>query len=331
MTLEALPVMSFTQVINNHVERGRRTREGPQPAWYPSSIGGCERKSVLRRAGIKSKPFDIRTLRKFWMGDQVHHAVQSAVEQELLLSKAGFEFLGHELIVRDDQFHLSGRLDSMVRAADAKTEAWEYKSIASSAFQYHDRPKPEHILQLGIYGTFPARRIDATEASMRPCPKAPQPLSHNTRGANRDGIEACEYCGAILTRPGFWPIPDRGRIIYWSKDDALMEEYVVNFTDELRANVKKTLGRLEAHYQAYLKDKTLPPIIPLRQVAILDKVTGERVPQAYLRAGKYGKKGDPKLERDPRTKWCDYEGLGQCCLDGVDKLPRMGTEEEETE
>lgn len=155
---------SFTQVLNAAISRNRWNREGPAPAWYPSNLGGCDRKGVFRRAGVKGTPFDIRTLRKFWLGDAIHQVLQKTLEEELTHPNGqpapgwahfqGVKFLGHELRVRDDKYNVSGRLDSLVMLK-GNLEVFEFKSVASGSFQYGDYPKPEHLLQLGVYLTFP--------------------------------------------------------------------------------------------------------------------------------------------------------------------------------
>lgn len=287
---------SFTQVLNAAISRNRWNREGPAPAWYPSNLGGCDRKGVFRRAGVKGTPFDLRTLRKFWMGDQVHKALQDAIKQELIAANAGFTFVGHELRIRDDEYHISGRLDTLVIAPDGVEEPWEFKSVASGAFQYGDFPKPEHLLQLGVYLTFPSN-CESCEGKGRIMPTDPGQLKSFIPGM----LPLCSECGGRGKRK----LPERGRLIFWSKDDALMEEYPVWATPELRSNVKETLRRLEEHYQLYLKDKTTPPVLPMVQALKKDPETGRQVPFIYVKNVKKDgvvihHKGDPKMEFDHR-------------------------------
>lgn len=301
--MSGAPALAFTDVLNRHILRGRRDRSGPQPAWYASGLGYCERKAVLRRAGVKGTPFDVRTLRKFWMGDRVHQELQSAIENELK-ANGNVIFLGHELSVRNEEFKVAGRLDSLV-SVDGSIEAWEYKSTASSAFMKHskDFPKPEHVLQLGVYLTFPCKMQDA------------------------EGLYDVQ--------------PERGRLIYWSKDDALIGEYIVEATPELRSNVKETLRRLEAMYQAYLKDKTLPPVIELVQATKPNRKTGVREPFFYARGyrrkdGVVIPKGTPKMEHNFQciSKYgknqCEYFG-NACPTSAWDVEPDLTDGPEEGE
>jgi hypothetical protein len=355
-------VLSFTQVLNGHIEKTRITREGPAPAWYASSLGGCDRKAVLRRSGVKGTPFDIRTLRKFWMGDRVHDALKDAVENEIrqlaigpvavedpsdpdsaaarfaeleafAKKYAGVRFLGHELSVRDDEYHVAGRVDTAV-VLNGVVEAWEYKSIASGAFKYNDLPQAAHQLQLGVYLTFPLR----CPLKVVHEPAAPDsPLGSE--------LPPCPTCGGERWKPGFL-YPQQGRLIYWSKDDALMDEYIIQATPELKSNVKETLRRLEAAYEAYLANpENLDPVLPLIQDKKKDKKTGKYVPFFYVKdyTGKdevFHPKGSAKMIHDHRcisknnTNPCEYFG-NACPVSSWDieltSGPGEGQEEEEAE
>jgi hypothetical protein len=282
-------------------------------------MGGCERKAVLRRAGVQGTPFDIRTLRKFWMGDEVHNALKRAVETEMAKSNT-LELIGHELSVRDEEYHVAGRVDSVVRV-NSVPEAWEYKSSASGAFKYGDLPKPEHVLQLGVYLTFPVGVPMALSANDQPCPEDPDAAldptwkpRHNSRGPDKYGVAMCEYCNAQLSGPQPLVI-ERGRLIYWSKDDALMQEYIVESTPALRSNVKETLRRLEELFDIYLANPdNIPPVLELKQAT---RVTGtgksrKKEPFFYLKPGSWGPAGTAKMEFDHRciskngTNPCEY-------------------------
>ena len=249
--------------VRNQLEsnRERDNRRGPQPAWYPSTVGyGCDRKAVLNRAGVEENPLEDITLRKFWMGSAVHEALQALVE-EALKSEEGLKFLGNELQVRDDKFKIAGRVDTLVEI-DNVLEVWEYKSISSQAFKY-GLPREDHIMQVGFYLTFPA-----------------------TPKSNGDNPVLFKY-----------PLPARARLIYWSKDDARIQEYVITpeytFSDGVRIQdkVTETITRLEAAYRKYMVTGTLPEPLPLMTVE------------------------NGKTKEDWRVKYCGYRGTGKCCAD----------------
>lgn len=257
------------EAIDAFVQSRRQERPGPQTHWYPSSLGKCERAVILKRAGeIKAQPFDITTLRKFWMGDAVHDALKEAVEGSL-------DVVGHELQVRNEEFGVSGRIDTLIRTPEG-LEVIEYKSINSKGFD-RPLPQPAHVLQLGVYLTFPAK-AQAVYASQE-----------------------------AWIEPEQYPVPDRGRLVYWSKDDAQIKEYTIQATDQLRGNVKQTLQQLTDYWNAYQADKTLPPVLPLIQ-----KTDADGEPEFYVIGPK---KGQPKTKLDWRISYCEFLGSGYCCGD----------------
>lgn len=260
---------SFTEVLKEALanRRLKDRRTGEQPAWYPSTISlGCDRKAVLNRAGVEGNPFDATTLRKFWMGEAIHSAFQGFIEENF--EQEGVIVLGNEVEVRDNEFNVAGRIDTLVQVEDG-IEVWEFKSAASRSFSYGDFPREDHVLQVGVYLTFPA--------TCPACKERPQLLP-------------CNLCGGS----GKLPLPVRARLIYFSKDDARIQEYVVVQTPELTAKVKGTLARLEQAYEQYKADGTLPAPLPM--------VEKER-------------KGVINIEEDWRVRYCEYRGTGRCCGD----------------
>lgn len=261
------------EAILKYIKDTREVREGPQDYWYPSQLGGCDRQAVLKRSGFVGTDFDDRTLKVFWMGNAVHSEFQAAVARGL---PEGYTFVGHELRVRDESAHVSGRLDSLVRRPDGDLEVIEYKSTRSSALKYGDLPKAEHILQLGIYCTFPSRASTTDE----------------------DGVE---------TVTAEYEVPKYGRIVYLAKDTVEVVEFPIEITEELRAKVRNTLLTLDEEYAIFLDTGELPA--PLGDTPIL---TAAGVPQIY----KIGpKKGQPFVKQDWRVGYCPFLGTGKCCGD----------------
>ena len=259
----------ITDTIDAHILAAKETREGPQTHWYPSSMGGCDRQALLKRAGEPQPPLDTTSLRTFWMGDTVHAALQGVLDKSM---GNGYKVLGHELRVRDEEYHVSGRLDTLLERPDGDTELVEWKSIRSTAFK-KDLPKPEHVLQLAVYGTFPA---------------------------SRDLGEGDEKTTL------FYKIPDVGRIVYWSKDDAQVAEYEIVFTAEIRQYVKDSLRRLDNILAEYETNGTLPPPIAGEQVM------EDGVEKYFLRGPK---KGMPVIKESWRIRYCPFKGSGKCCGD----------------
>lgn len=211
--------------------------------------------------GVAPIPHDDRTLRLFWLGNQIHSALQTTFP---------FEVIGHEVPVKNEEYMVSGRIDTLARVEDV-VEVVEFKSVNSKKFNY-GLPDEHHVMQLGTYLMFPSIQMENTKANYEACPADSH--GHNTR----DGIN-CEACGIALGQP-YELLPDRGRLVYWSKDDAKMEEFVIKLTPTLEKNIKAEYTRLEALYQDFLKTKALPPAID-----------------------------------DWRVRYCNYAGTGQCCGD----------------
>lgn len=113
-------------------------------------MGQCDRRAVLERAGVEGKPLDDETLRKFWIGEVLHSAIQKVMSED---SEAGV--LGHEVPVRDEEYRVSGRADTLSRTGEG-VEVIEYKTIDSKAYRYGDLPYGSHIQQVAHYLTFPS-------------------------------------------------------------------------------------------------------------------------------------------------------------------------------
>lgn len=230
-------------------------------------------------SGEPQNPHDDRTLRVFWLGQKIHEALQDTFP---------FVVIGHELSLKNEEYKLSGRIDTLAEV-DGLREVIEFKSVNSKKFSYGTLPDQHHILQLGCYLTFPLE-----------CP------SRGAHQSRSNGIELipdearCESCKEKWADPaGKMPLPDRGRLIYWSKDDARIEEYVVTPSEELSNAVKEELVRLESLYQAYKSTGSLPSPLP----AEIRLVRGKEVEA-----------------EDWRVRYCSYRGTGKCCGDA----PRSG-------
>jgi hypothetical protein len=263
--------MSYAKALSDNLRilhSEERTKHEAKGYWYPSQLGGCDRKNVLQHAGVLQTPPDDRSLRIFWMGNQIHDALQRHTP---------FSTIGHELDVKDEEYHLSGRVDTLVKT-DGVVEVVEFKSLRSDAFQY-GLPKPEHILQVGSYLAFPAKLY---------CDKCDDCQYWHQNGIDKTGTYS-ESCKEHRCKGKGWEhlSADRARLVYWSKDDARIEEFIIPRTDELTDKVKHELVRLEQLYQAYLKDGSLPDALPETDWRI-------RGPKVY----------------------CDYANSGRCCGDG---------------
>ena len=244
-----------------HVEEGY---------WYPTQLGFCNRAAILQHASLKGNPHDDITLRRFFMGNVVHKAIQESHP---------WKVIGSELRVRNEEYKVSGKIDTLSVTPDGILEVQEYKSINSRSFSYSDLPKREHILQLAVYLIW--------QANCNQCV------------AVVDGAEITNtFCGLCNTTRKI-PLPQRGRLVYISKDDLRIEEFIVTLTPELEEEVKSKFLLLEAQYQQYLKDGTLPPALPLVEKKSRAKTGGVTLEQAW------------------QTRYCSFAGTGKCCGDTV--------------
>lgn len=267
---------------------------GPKTNWSPSAFAKCDRAMILEHSGRKKNRTTDETALFFWIGHIIHDAVQLAVSKRLP------GVIWHELAVKDDKFHVSGKIDSMrlVRMPDGTYEpffeVYEYKGVRTRAFDF-TLPQDSHVLQVAIYLTFPAACPNEVKGML---PKA--------------GL--CSICGCT-GHHGSLPLPIRGRLAYIGKEDGRIETFTIKNTPELQAAVKAKLLSLQEQYEKFMKTGEMPPKLAKKQV----KIKG--VPQVYKRGNaKTGVKvGDPKLEDDHRTYNCDYKGQGVCCADKEEK------------
>lgn len=278
--------MTYSAALAESLRAQQEKRE-PDGYWFPSQLGGCDRKNVLQHIGVEPIPFDDRTLRLFWLGDKIHEALQRSFP---------FEVIGHELRVRNEEYKVSGRIDTLARV-DGVLEAVEYKSVHDKKFSYGGLPEWPHVLQVGSYLTWPAQgSCDECEAI-----NDGECGWWHGNGMDKTGTysehcakHACKGKGRVI-----YPVPTRGRVVYWSKNDARIEEYIIEASEELSEAVKAEYSRLESLYQRYLRDGTLPDALPL----VRKKVRGKSIPMV-----------------DWRVNYCSYKGTGNCCGDKVDEV-----------
>jgi hypothetical protein len=260
--------------------------------WYPSDLAFCDRKAVLAHAGLEETPKDDISLRRLWLGEKIHDAIKGAHP---------YEVIGHEVRVRDEEYKVSGKMDTLARTPDGYLEVDEYKSISSRSFTYNDLPKPEHVLQVGVYLLFPAS-----------CPHEGKEYLKKPKGKIKGQTEwtpppQCPICGAIPVGGihNKLSTPDWGRLIYISKDDLRIDEFIIRMDENLEHDIKEKLVRLEELYQRYMKDGTLPDPLPL-------------VPKVV--------RGKETLAKPWQFRYCDFRGTGKCCGDNIEGRNATDTE-----
>ena len=250
--------------------RDAQEHREPSGYWHPTQIGKCKRQAILEHAGIVKNELDDRSLRVFWMGNRIHEALQN-------LYIATLDIVATESSFRNEEFKVSGRGDMTARD-EGGLVAVEFKSVNSNKFKYGNLPETAHVLQLACSLKWPSA-----------CPAEVE--DHGS-----DTAPQCHLCLAT----GLLPLPYVGRLVYWSKDDALMEEFVVRLTPEIDQRIEKEFTDLENLYKAYETDGSLPPALDAA---------------------------------DWRIRYCGYSGTGQCCGDSasVDQPPLLGSDDSPSE
>lgn len=254
--------MSFEKALAERLryleENDTHVNEG---YWYPSQMFFCDRSAVLQHAGVKENPKDDMSLRRLWLGNKIHEAIQEIHP---------FKVIGHEVRVRNDEVMVSGKMDTLSITDDGILEVQEYKSINSRSFSYQDLPKQEHVLQVGIYLLFGSECPDADKLFLTECPTCKSTKSHIRM------------------------MPTQGRLIYISKDDLRISEFIITMTAAMETAIRSKLADLESAYQKYLAIKELPDKLPLQK----KKIRGKEVTQKAW-----------------QTRYCGFRGTGQCCGD----------------
>jgi hypothetical protein len=207
--------------IDAYVESVETPRE-PDGLWHPSSISSpCDRKSIYEINGYPKEPIPARTKRVFRVGHILHQFVQDAIAADPTV-----EAFWPEVGIKAPALGITGHADGLLRFKDGSYEVLEFKTISSRAFKYGDLPKPDHIIQVSLY----------------------MKILREHGGTADDGW--------------FDPLGDllpRARIVYVSKDDLLIGEYKVLWTDARNQEILDKLATLNGHRDA----GTLPERLPM--------------------------------------------------------------------
>ena len=269
-------VFLIRDAVDRYLSDTRVVRTEAQTHWYPSSLGKCPREVILKRSGEpETNPPDEQSMRKFWLGEMVHRGLQEAVGATLTV-------VGHELRVRDEEYNVSGKLDTLLKGQDGLIVV-EYKSMKDYGFRFKpELPKADHVLQMGVYMTFPAECYA--------CPKVDRPTL-------MPEVQACDQCQGRRV----FDLPDKGILAYYNKNEDTITEFTIEATDELRSGVKAALTEIGDHWKNFLEDGTLPE--PLPMVPMTESQAKKALPGTLL------------MKPDWRVRYCSYKNSGRCCGD----------------
>lgn len=256
----------------------------PDGMWHPSSISGCARKAIYDYRGAeKSNPHDLRASRVFRVGHMYHQFVQTAIAEDPLVV-----VFYPEIAVESRLFRIRGHSDGLVAyAGDAESAAMLRAVVADGWNPFTDDADPwlltwsvlelKSMNSMGFkYGNLPSQdHVDQAFAYLK--------ILREEGGRVDDGV-------AIP------PLGDRlrqARIVYVSKDDMLVGEYVALWST---AKDKRLLSQLDL-LENNLADGTLPDRLP------------------FVAAKKTG-----KPEHDYRCRFCPYRDL---CWEIKDDQPLL--------
>lgn len=241
-------VKSVEAVLDAHIARTEKPRP-PDGRWHPSSLFSCERQAVYEVRG--TPPSDNRenkSRRILRLGTTVHEIVQRA-----LIEDAKALAVYNEVAVDIPGLNVTGHSDTLIQHTENDWELLEFKSIGARGMQYGDLPKSEHEEQARTYA-YGLRKIGG---------RVPGPEI-----ANCDCLDyPCEH--SELTpeeRPGIIPplgdALNRIRIVYFSRDDLRVQEFVLPIDTDWEDEFEARIARLER----YRKDgEALPPRLPLEK------------------------------------------------------------------
>jgi CRISPR/Cas system-associated exonuclease Cas4 (RecB family) len=214
-------MFTFTEALAEHIEALEEPRP-PDGMWHPSSISGCERKSIYEVTGTEpSDPTDATSKRNFRLGHMIHAISQEAVDG---YTNARGQVAHAEVTLAANPLGIAGSCDQLVWDGHS-WELWEYKSSKAASLRWGDFPRAEHVFQVSCYML--CLREWGGYAGTDFIPPLGDALSH-------------------------------ARIVYISKDDLAVTEYPLVWDDERAEAVR---GRL-AHLDEARKSGVLPDRLP---------------------------------------------------------------------
>lgn len=218
---------SVEESIDRYVEALEEPRE-PDGLWHPSSLGGCDRKSLYEVNGVtKSDPLNARTKRIFRVGHIMHQFVQDAIAADPTVLR-----FFPEIKIDHPELGVTGHSDGLIQYVNGEWEVLEFKTIKSTAFRFKGSlPKADHVTQLRLY------------------------------------IKALREVGGIAaiggTQVTIAPLGDaltRGRVVYVSKDDIQIGEFSIFWSDAADREITDKIAQLETFRQS----ETLPDRLPMK-------------------------------------------------------------------
>ena len=210
---------SVTSALDAFVEAQQSERE-PDGLFHPSSLFGCARQAIYELRGTpKTNLRTARSRRILYIGSRLHELIQGAVTAQATVLESFAE-----VAISIPDLGIVGSADQLILTTDG-WELEEYKTINSRAFAFGDLPKKDHVGQACVYMM-----------------------------ALRD------YGGVAQDGTVIPPLGDqlpRVRLAYVSKDDLLIGEHFVEWTDEMAHEIEQKISYLRS-----FSPPALPPRLP---------------------------------------------------------------------
>ncbi len=134
---------SFQKAFDEALTDEKRELHDTTKSFYVSDMAGCFRKRILKRMGKETEPFDDRTLRLFYVGNQNHLLYCD------ILAKTG-ALLEKEIPCRWEEYELSGRADALVQTKDNGFLLYEFKTTHSRKLINFDPEQDKHYIMQGL-------------------------------------------------------------------------------------------------------------------------------------------------------------------------------------
>lgn len=210
----------------------------------PSGVSSCPRSLYYTRTGVKRDGvIDPRTRRIFDNGHHVHDRLQTYLKDEGCL-------IMDETPVWDKDLRILGHCDGILRVNKFTLAILEIKSINSNAFSHLTGAKPEHQMQAQVYmyclEKLREQLIQATDYNkvkaellaeyatlMESFVSGGSKFTKEEKIAHKVGIME-DTLNILYETP---KTIDTMSVVYESKNDQELKEYVIKWDDELVAEI----------------------------------------------------------------------------------------------
>ena len=134
---------SFQKAFDKILVEKQQELHDATKAFYVSDMAMCFRKRILKRMGKEQEPFNERTLRLFYVGNQNHLLYCD------ILAKAG-ALLDKEISCYWQEYELAGRADALVQTQNNGILLYEFKTTHSRKLLHFDIEEDKRYILQGL-------------------------------------------------------------------------------------------------------------------------------------------------------------------------------------